>query len=293
VPYNVGDGELRIVASQDLGPLGPSKDQPVMFRWRWYCHFPTLPLWGLILALLVAPKANRHRQAWLVLIPLAVVLLVPRMLATLLSMPESTAETMGCFLGTLAMAWGAVWLAGHWLGCRLRKLTFFLILATMTAIGLLSYWCNGTDAAGLVTASIGIALFSGVLPLSMLWTSYSCRKKFTPGRFRARLLVRMLVPLLLLMVAYMATLVLAVQGQPADLAIFAPALLMMLIGSLVYACVLYLFNLPFLELAFRSAFYRERFERLFHIELPPAPGGCPFAEQGSPNDCPAQPGQVV
>ena len=70
----MGNSELRIVASQDIGPLGAKDGSPVTFPWRWYYSVPTLPLWALIVLLLVVPKANRHRQAWLILIPLGVVL---------------------------------------------------------------------------------------------------------------------------------------------------------------------------------------------------------------------------
>jgi hypothetical protein len=34
----------------------------------------------------------------------------------------------------------------------------------------------------------------------------------------------------------------------------------------IYAGILYVLNLPFLELAFRSSFYANRFESIFHIE---------------------------
>jgi len=262
----VGDDELRIVASQDIGQLGPKDGSPVAFHWRWYYSVPTLPLWALIVLLLVVPKANRHRQAWLILVPLGVVLLVWRMPMALFSMPDGPTETIGFFVGSVAMAWSTVWLVGHWLGGRSRKVAFFLILAAMTAIGLLSYWCHYADTDGLVLSMIGFDLVAVVLPLAMLWTSYSCRKNCTPGRFRGRLLVRMMVPLMVLMLSYVPASMLVRFPGPGNLAILAPMLLTMLIASLVCAGILYLLNLPFLELAFRSSFYADRFERIFHIE---------------------------
>ena len=104
--------ELRIVPSQDLGQLGPRDGPPVVFHWRWWYHVPSLPLWAILLLLLVVPKANRHRQAWLILIPLGLVLLVWRMPATLFSLPDGATETMGFFVVSLVMAWTMVWLSG-------------------------------------------------------------------------------------------------------------------------------------------------------------------------------------
>ena len=39
----------------------------MFIQWRWYCNVPSLPLWVLLLLLIVVPKHNRHRQAWLIL----------------------------------------------------------------------------------------------------------------------------------------------------------------------------------------------------------------------------------
>ena len=254
------------MASQNLGQLGPTDGPPVLFDWRWYYSVPMLPLWALILLLLVGPKANRHRQAWLILLPLGVIFLVWRMAAILFSLPDGSTEPAGFFVELLAVAWSAVWLAGHWLGGRSRKVAFFFIIATMTAICLLSYWCHYADTDGLVASLIGFDVVAVVLPLAMLWTSYSCRKNYTPGRFRVRLLMRMIVSLMALELSYMVILLLVCRSGPGNLAILAPMLLTMLIVSLVCAGILYLLNLPFLELAFRSSFYGDRFESMFHIE---------------------------
>jgi hypothetical protein len=39
------------------------------------------------------------------------------------------------------------------------------------------------------------------------------------------------------------------------------------VGWLVLGSIVYLLNLPFLVLAFKSPFYRERFESLFGVEV--------------------------
>ena len=55
-PISVGNRDLRIVASQDIGPLGPKDGPPAIFHWHWYYSFPTLPCWAILLVLLLAPK---------------------------------------------------------------------------------------------------------------------------------------------------------------------------------------------------------------------------------------------
>ena len=75
VPLSVGNRDLRIVASQDIGSLGPKDGSPTIFHWRWYYNFPLLPCWAILLVLLLAPKANRNRQAYLILIPMGIAIL--------------------------------------------------------------------------------------------------------------------------------------------------------------------------------------------------------------------------
>ena len=105
---NAGDGELRIVASHEIGGFGTSISQPVVVHWRWYYHVPTLPLWGLIALLLLVPKTNRRREAWLILVPLGLVLLVWRMPLALLGVADGSTEMTGFFVVTGAMAWSVV-----------------------------------------------------------------------------------------------------------------------------------------------------------------------------------------
>ncbi len=114
---------MRIVASYEIVGGGAGISQPVCIQRRWHHRVPSLPLWTLLLLLLVVPKANRHRQAWLILVPLGLVLIVWRMAATLLGLPDEDVETLGFLVVTGAMAWSMVWLLGHWLGrSRARRL---------------------------------------------------------------------------------------------------------------------------------------------------------------------------
>ena len=97
------------MATQDIGPLGLRESEPVLFQWSWLYSFPTLPLWAIFL-LLFALKANRHPRAWLILLPMGLVMLVWQVSVSLFSVQDSTAEWIG-FL----VEWGV--LAWAWFGC--------------------------------------------------------------------------------------------------------------------------------------------------------------------------------
>lgn len=256
---SVGNDELRIVGSCAMGELGPSESQPVFFHWRWYYHVPTWPLWTLILLLLVVPKPNRNRQAWLILLPLGLVLLVWRMPFTLLGAPASITETFGFFVVTGTMAWSAVWLLGQWLSTRYRIFTFLLLAAVMLAFGLFSYACQFEDTRQWARLSFYYVLWVLIPLLAMMLSGYHCRRIYSSRRFLLRLLVWIGVfPLGLLLV--FAAIALAMGGGP-PLAVLVPISMMWLL----LAGILYLVNLPFLILAFNSPFYRERFERVFRV----------------------------
>jgi hypothetical protein len=265
----LGDGELRIIASQDIGSLGPKEGTPVLFHWRWYYSVPTLPIWALILLLLILPKANRQAQAWLILIPLGLVLVVWRMPATLLSVPDGPTETLGFYVASVAMAWSTVWLLGDWLAAGNRIVTFFLALGTMLAVGLLSYYCHYENADGLVSSLTSCGMAAAIVLLAMMWSSAICRKGYTPRGFSLWLLLWTGVAALgvLLSVAAISTIVvmilqpwIEIAAQLARMAIVAA------IASAFVGGILYVLNLPFLILAFKSPFYRDRFESIFRLK---------------------------
>ncbi len=214
---------------------------------------------GLIVFLLIVPSENRNRQAWLILIP---VVLLPGILclpAISRLMDPLTAEMVGFLIGTGVLAWSVVWLMGHWLGGGRRRRTFWLILVVMLAIGLLSCFCQFEDADDLAPLLIIYSLCVFDLLLAMMLAGYFCRKKYTPQRF---------LGLLLLWVGATAIGLAATFGilsivTTFDLQYTAIITIIFIPVSLLLGGIIYLINLPFLILAFKSPFYRERFERIF------------------------------
>ena len=264
MPLSVGDSELRIVPSLEVGSLGAKEGPSVVFHWRWYYHFPALPLWALILLLLIVPKTNRDRRAWLILIPLAVVLLVWRMPFRLLAASDATTETFGFFIITGTMAWSMVWLLGDWLAVRNRIVTFAVIFVLMLAVGLLSYYSYYGITESALSMMIGYGMCIAVLLLGMTLTGRSCHKRFSRGRFFGWLAVWNCAAALGLVVVYDIFLMLTIGAF--QLHFFIVFTITMIIAMLNLGGVLYLANLPFLILAFKSPFYGERLERLFHVE---------------------------
>lgn len=267
---------MRIVASYEIVGGGAGISQPVCIQRRWHHRVPSLPLWTLLLLLLVVPKANRHRQAWLILVPLGLVLIVWRMAATLLGLPDEDVETLGFLVVTGAMAWSMVWLLGHWLGRSNRFVTFFLAVGVMLAVGLLSYRCGYQfDEADDFVSLLPCSALAAILPLAMLLTGCYCRAEYSPGRFRGWLFVWTIastlgVTLSFMFVAANMTLIVSGLGNTSHGANFSIFVLLFLIPiSALVGSLLYLVNLPFLELAFKSPFYRDRFEKLFHVETDP------------------------
>lgn len=267
MPFSVGDGELRIV------PSVASKDGlPLLFHWHWYYHVPSLSLWALILLLLVAPKANRDRQAWLILIPLVVILLVWRMPFRLLAASDATTETFGFFVVTGSMTWSMVWLLGHWLGNRPRYAVFFLALAVMLAAGLLSYssYFGTIGFSDSITTFVCYGVCCAVLLLSMLRAGRLCREDCTAGRFCALLFLWIVLTTLGLMLLFaiipLSFAILMTNGPQVSLFQLLLPLVFVAYASLFLTVTLYLVNLPFVILAFKSPFYRARLKEMFHFE---------------------------
>ena len=284
VPLTAGSSRLELVVSHDLGDWGASQCPSVFFYWPWYYSTPSLILWMLIGFLLVAPKGNRHWQAWLILIPL--VLLVALRLASwqaivmLPDVPSFAAEALFFPFTSLAMAWIAVWLIGHWLSRLHGAAALLLALAVMLAAGGASYVGHfGTayrailvdrDAPSLPAAYVIYAICVAVLLLAMTLSAYCCRKNHRPRRFMPWLLVWTILA------SVAAACVFAWISATGFLALASPDVskvpaampVASLINGSILGGILYLINLPLMLLAFYCPCYSERFHNAFRLQAP-------------------------
>jgi hypothetical protein len=267
----IGSSELTVIASDNLPEQGERTSPPVSVSWRWYYHLPGVAFWALALPLFGVVKENRHRQAWTILIALLVIVIVSRMLPTLFSADPGPAEFLSTFLTTFATGWTMVWLLGPWLGGVRGVMAFIIALAVMYFVGLLSYMtcfglAYGQNLPALATCYT-LATFGLLLP--MVLTRHSCRRGYSRSRFMGWLLfwmeVAMVVGMLLLDVAM--ALIDTVPGRaPAEL--FIGALPSVLLVGAVSGVVLYLVNLPFMVLAFRTDLYGKRFCHVLRLARP-------------------------
>lgn len=275
-----------MVASQDIGNLGPRDSSPTSIAWRWYYHVPSLGLWGLLVLLLVVVKANRGVQAGLIALPVLAVALVWSLLARLLFLSAESAESFGGFLVALAGAWAAVWLLAPWLARRRLAVSLALALAAMLVAGGVYYFSvYGWEAADELTPW-GVLHVAGVLTLLLATTlaAYHCRHGYQPRRFMAWLLLWMvLVPVFSIPLATLGSALFWADGLEEFVTIFVMALIGSLIGGGLLGLMFYLLNLPFLVLALRNPFFAARFQSV--LRLTPAAAGP--AGTASPAQTPA------
>jgi len=253
------------VAGQSLGDLGPGEGRPTIVAWKWYYHAGGVPSWLLMAVLLVGLKENRHRQAWLIFLPLAVLAIVWRMATRLLMVSDDSAEWLGIVMMSCATAWATVWLVGPWFARRHWSVRFIAALVLMLVVGELSCLSrlgfeSTEDVPGM---SIAQGICSAGLLAAMMLGGRSCRDGFRRGRLMGWLFVWMAI-LALASLSLLMGIMVAVSISRVEMLLFAIiALIQVAIGSAFLAAVVYLFNLPFMVLAFRSPFYRARFHCLF------------------------------
>jgi hypothetical protein len=267
-----GTGRMRIVASENLGELGRAESEPVLLNWRWYHYVPGLPPWIVLGLLLVLPRHNRNRQAWLILIlPLLVAAFWQLILAAL---PEPSAELgfAASFVTALAIAWASMWLLGPWLCVGGRAGTSFLGLAAMLAVGAVAYF--GYFGVRYSSDAPSLVVFWSAWPVSlaaaMALSGFCCRRVYRPGYMMLWLLLWMPVASAACMSVVAASLV---AWQP-ELRDSPGQLLVVFIScmafSLMMAGMLYVFNLPVMILARACPCYRERLHQMYRLPRLPS-----------------------
>ena len=183
----------------------------------------------------------------------------------LLQVPPSETEMFGTAIKSLATAWAGVWLLGGWLSGRGRFETNFWVVVLILALASVAYLASfgGVSAEELP----GVCIFFGVsalsLSLGITLSRFCCRSFFSRGRFMGWLALWMiLVPMIALLTL---PVVAALSGVGAG-DVLALVLMGVVVGSFFMGGVLYLINVPFMILAFKSPFYRQRFENVVRME---------------------------
>jgi len=209
--------------------------------------------------LLLLPKANRRLQAWLIVLPAALVLVVWPMPMQLLGLTPADEEKIGFLIVSLVMGWCVVWLLGHCLSVRSRLFTFLLVVMVMVAATTFSCLCYFEDMEGLVPLLVYSAVSILLLSMSMMLAGFCCRHRSSRKQFLVWLAVWVGGGALgLVSVGFLC---IVASGNTASAVRYLAA-----VGSASasLSVILYLVNLPFVLLAFKSPFYQDRLQRVFH-----------------------------
>ncbi len=274
---SVGNEELKIVASSDLGKIGAAEPRPALVEWRWYDSKPTLPLWILLGALMIVPRENRKWQVWLIV-------LLPVLAVTfrwLVRTDSAEIDLMLQLVVTFVIAWASVWLLASSSASRGRLASIGLGLAVMLGVGTvgyLSYFGLWADSDTFTSLLIFWLIGSVGLLVALTLSGMCSRGRFHPGILAAWLLLWLpLLTTVTFVIAVLSAVIIA-GGLPgvAELAVMVPGIA---IGALMVSGFLYAVNLPVLLLAWLTDEYRERLQAMvFRASATESPssGGNPF-----------------
>jgi len=263
-----------------MGELGPKDSDAVVYEWKWYYNAPSLALWALLVLAIVLVKANRNRHALLILAPLLIVNLLWSIFKKAVGFPSAQAEMFNMLFYSLTVGIAILWLLAHKLGNRSRFVTFLLALAIMAVVGLagaISY--GGLEFSQQTVATLMLlAILVFAMLLGFVLTGWWCRKHYSGLRFMLYLaLWTVSASLVSMLVVYSIVFIV----QRASVSISTMLFFVPVVGS-VLGGFLYVVVFPYMILALRSSFFRERFYACLHLKSmsvetkaepnPPLPG---------------------
>ncbi len=248
--------------------MGPGDGAAVIYNWKWYYSVPALVLWVLLVLAIVLVKANRNPPALLVLVPLLITNLLWSVFKKVMSFPSTQVEMFNMLFYSLTVGIAILWLLAHTLGNLNRFVTFLLALAIMAVVGLggvISY--TGLEFS---QQTVGALMLLAVLIFAMLLgfvlAGWWCRKGYRPVSFMLWLAVWTVTANLVSMLVFYL-IVFIVQKVPVP--IYKVLLTVPAVGA-VLGILSYMVVFPYMILALRSAFFRERFFACLHLKSMPA-----------------------
>ena len=267
VPFHAF-GELTIVASGEIGDLGPAEGEAIAYHWRPLYNLAGVLPWLLVVAAFVLLKENRRGQALWILFPVLVIKGILWGIVTLLSvagMPSQGLPLFHALADCLLIGFAMNWLLAERIGHRNRFAPWLLAVIVFAAVWGVSLVGIGTgiEAAG-VSIMIGVTV--AILMLAFALAGFHCRKTFGPIQFClwTALWVLVFTVGLFLVVALIQIMSMGLQYAA-----------MMLLGILmvggIYGGVLVVALLPFEIILLANTFWRKRFEAVFGIKAPTPP----------------------
>jgi hypothetical protein len=262
-------GNLSIVASSDLGGLGPREGLPVTYNWVLPSLAPLLLPWLVILGLL-ALKPNRCAAAWWIWPPAGCLAVLTQASLALFS---PGADFFPDVIAALTAGLAAVWLLSNYLRRRHRFMTFLCLLLALAGFSALAFVSQQSGSFAIEeTLQGGIVLAAGVLISSVALSldGLICR-----GRYRAVRLYGWLLLLLAVLWLGIATPLFVLQfGASGGMIGWTVFFVVVLAAAVVHFVTL----LPFFILSSASPFYRERLKGLLHVKPETQPLIAPLPE---------------
>lgn len=258
---------MKIIASADIGELGQKEGTAVVYNWRWYYSIPGLALWVVLIAAFIFIKANRNPQALLILAPLLILNLLWLLFKKVLGMSSSDAQQFDVLFQSISIGIAVLWLIAHKLGGFNGFVRFCLslcILAVIAVFGTLSY---RTGFSGETSLFLVLLVFMNIiLLLAMTASGWLCKRQYLPVRYMLWLGLCTLFGSAVAMIGvFIIGMLFIFPGQPKLMSVIFDVAGV----GLIFGVCLYVLNLPYMILAFRSSFFRERFYACLRLKSMP------------------------
>lgn len=185
-------GDLKLVASADLGELGQREGPAELVRWNPLWSLIGWSPWAVLLGLALLPANRTSKLAYIVLVLAAE-------LALLAVVPEQY-DFMHTALQTLALSMAAIWLVAPVLVNRSRWLAFPTLSFLVVLVSVLQGLVYGNPLAGwlVMQLSAHLAIILGttlglVLTCGLSLSAVCCRKRTSLPRLGTWLVIWLLV----------------------------------------------------------------------------------------------------
>ena len=273
---------MKIVVRQDIGSLGANESEPVIYHWPWYRSVFDYLLWLLLPFVIAIPAANRNRSALSILIPLFAVSAILLLIGRIFAGPSAAAFSE---LIPIPMVLAVLMLLAHKIQNKNRLITFLLALLISTFVLIIG--SGAFDSLQfLIMAFVGCPILSLLVLTPLVLAGWFCRVRYTPARLMLFLAAAVLILNTAVSLIYFIIVACAIGGFGVS---WLWMIFVLLIFILVFSAFLYVILSSYLILAFRSAFYRQRFYACFRLpgmeteQLTPEPEvepeQAPFEEQ--------------
>jgi len=248
------------VASARIDRAGPFEGQPVVFHWPWYWHLSRLGPWALLALAVAVPKRNRDRRALLIFVPLAILSLLWPVATRPVAFSSVSLDRFNLLFESLVVGLALLWLHADRLRGYRGWVRVPLSLGLLLLAGLVAFVSAGQTLADpmIFNLPIFVAILGAVLLAPLALARRMTRGRYVPLVFMAWLAVWSLLFTAITAVLLAGVLQFLVSGGTMDLRL--RILFWQGVAGLALGVCLYVINLPYMLLMFRSPFFRWRFQ---------------------------------